>query len=102
MRVCVSVCLCVCVTCAYYICFVQNYRGLPSQAFEYIQYNGGLESEHDYPYLAHDEKCKFDPSKVVATVSAVHNISQVKPHSQSPFPSPRGIRALEWYLDQTL
>ncbi len=55
-------------------------RGLPSQAFEYIHYNGGLESEEDYPYRGQDEKCRFNASKVVATVSQVHNISQVRPY----------------------
>lgn len=54
-----------------------NHRGLPSQAFEYIRYNGGLESEADYPYKAHDEKCRFNASEVAATVSNVVNITQV-------------------------
>jgi cathepsin H len=31
--------------------------GLPSQAFEYIQYNGGLTSESQYPYTAKDGPC---------------------------------------------
>jgi len=50
--------------------------GLPSQAFEYIRYNGGLESEADYRYVAHNERCRFNASKVAATVSDVFNISQ--------------------------
>jgi cathepsin H len=50
--------------------------GLPSQAFEYIRYNKGIESESDYPYVGVDEKCNFNPSKVVATVNGVHNFSQ--------------------------
>jgi len=37
--------------------------GLPSQAFEYIYYNGGIEGEADYPYTAKDGKCKADASK---------------------------------------
>lgn len=55
-----------------------NYRGLPSQAFEYIRYNGGLESEADYPYKAHNEKCHFNASEVAATVSDAVNITQVR------------------------
>ena len=54
-----------------------NYRGLPSQAFEYIHYNGGLESEKDYPYHAKDGKCDFNVSEVAATVTSVMNFSQV-------------------------
>lgn len=49
--------------------------GLPSQAFEYIHYNKGIEGEVDYPYKAHDEKCRFDPSKVRATVEKSFNIT---------------------------
>jgi cathepsin H len=49
--------------------------GLPSQAFEYIRYNGGIESEDSYPYLATDGTCSFDSSKVAGTVSNVFNIT---------------------------
>ena len=54
-----------------------THSGLPSQAFEYIRYNGGIESEEDYPYVGRDEKCRFESSKVVATVKDVHNFTQV-------------------------
>jgi cathepsin H len=50
--------------------------GLPSQAFEYIRYNKGIELEKEYPYMGRDEKCRFNSSKVVATVSDVHNFTQ--------------------------
>ena len=38
--------------------------GLPSQAFEYIRYNGGINSEEAYPYEGIDGSCKCDESKV--------------------------------------
>lgn len=34
-------------------------------AFQYIHYQGGIETEEAYPYLAKDEKCAFSPNKVV-------------------------------------
>jgi cathepsin H len=43
--------------------------GLPSQAFEYIQYAGGIETEADYPYHAVDQTCTFDTTKEAAHVS---------------------------------
>ncbi|GBG33598.1 Cysteine proteinase 2 [Hondaea fermentalgiana] len=37
--------------------------GLPSQAFEYIHYNGGLETEDEYPYKGKDgASCSFNNS----------------------------------------
>lgn len=42
--------------------------GLPSHAFEYIKYSGGIESEDGYPYKAETQDCKFDRSKIVAKV----------------------------------
>ena len=61
-----------------YIICVSITRGLPSQAFEYIHYNGGIESEKDYPYTAKNGKCHFSSSKVVATVASVVNITKVQ------------------------
>ena len=43
--------------------------GLPSQAFEYIKYNCGLDTEEAYPYTAKDGVCKYDVNSVGAQVS---------------------------------
>ncbi|XP_042328364.1 pro-cathepsin H isoform X2 [Sceloporus undulatus] len=49
--------------------------GLPSQAFEYILYNGGLMEEDAYPYRGMNGTCKFQPGKAVAFVKDVVNIT---------------------------
>lgn len=38
-------------------------------AFEYTLKAGGLVREKDYPYTGRDETCKFDKSKIAASVS---------------------------------
>ncbi|RUS89656.1 hypothetical protein EGW08_002577 [Elysia chlorotica] len=50
--------------------------GLPTQAYEAIMKIGGLETEKDYKYDGYDEKCKFDKSDVVVTLSGAVNISK--------------------------
>ena len=50
--------------------------GLPSHAFEYIMYAGGLTDEASYPYMAVDQKCNvnaIDP--IVAVQGGSVNIS---------------------------
>jgi len=42
--------------------------GLPSQAFEYIRYNGGLELLSTYPYTAKNGACVYNASRAVAYV----------------------------------
>nr|ACX54787.2 cysteine protease [Arachis diogoi] len=43
--------------------------GLMNNAFDYILQAGGVQTEKDYPYSGRDETCKFDKSKVAATVA---------------------------------
>lgn len=50
--------------------------GLPSQAFEYILYNGGLDTEIAYPYKAKDEACEYKVGGVGVKVEGVHNITR--------------------------
>lgn len=38
--------------------------GLPSHAFEYLHYSGGIMTSADYPYEAKDNKCRFDRQKI--------------------------------------
>eukprot|EP00899_Mesostigma_viride_P016771 jgi/Mesvir1/25095/Mv21559-RA.1 len=54
--------------------------GLPSQAFEYIKYAGGLELESDYEYEAKDDVCRFNRSAAKVRVKDVVNITQGNEH----------------------
>jgi cathepsin H len=50
--------------------------GLPSQAFEYIRYAGGIQNETTYVYRGRDSTCKADPRLFVAKVGGEVNITE--------------------------
>ena len=54
--------------------------GLMDDAFKYIESAGGLMTEADYPYTAADGTCKFEKSKVAATIEAYKDVT---PKSES-------------------
>ncbi|KAH9617586.1 hypothetical protein KSS87_023939 [Heliosperma pusillum] len=49
--------------------------GLPSQAFEYIKYNGGLDTEEAYPYIGKNGLCSFSSQNVGVKVLDSVNIT---------------------------
>lgn len=52
------------------VCDAGCMGGLMNNALEYVERAGGLEREADYPYAGVGGECKFDTSKVAATVSS--------------------------------
>jgi cathepsin H len=52
--------------------------GLPSQAFEYIKYNGGLDTEESYPYQGVNGICQFKAENVGVKVLDSVNITLVR------------------------
>ncbi|KAG9452516.1 hypothetical protein H6P81_005420 [Aristolochia fimbriata] len=50
--------------------------GLPSHAFEYIKYAGGLDTAESYPYTATNGVCRFRPEAVGVKVRASVNVTE--------------------------
>ena len=49
--------------------------GLPSQAFEYIKFNGGLDTEESYPYAGSNGICNFKSDSIGVKVTDSVNIT---------------------------
>jgi cathepsin H len=52
--------------------------GLPSQAFEYIKYNGGIDTEESYPYKGVNGACHYKPENAAVQVKDSVNITLVR------------------------
>jgi len=50
--------------------------GLPSQAFQYVMYAGGIQDSASYPYTGRDGTCKFNAGKVVIKLANEVNITE--------------------------
>jgi cathepsin H len=59
--------------------------GLPSQAFEYIKYNGGIDTEESYPYKGVNGVCKYRPENAAVQVADSVNITLVSKRTQFRF-----------------
>uniref|UniRef100_A0A3Q3WTT4 Cathepsin F n=1 Tax=Mola mola TaxID=94237 RepID=A0A3Q3WTT4_MOLML len=57
--------------------------GLPSNAYEAIEKLGGLESESDYSYSGHKQKCGFTTGKVAAYINSSVELSKDEKGEQS-------------------
>ncbi|XP_071325532.1 cathepsin K-like [Trachinotus anak] len=47
-----------------------------TRAFEYVQENGGINSEKDYPYVGWDQHCYYQPSAIAAQVKGFETIPE--------------------------
>ena len=49
--------------------------GYPASAMEYVHFNGGIDTEIEYPYVAKDQKCNYNPKNSGVVVQGVVNIT---------------------------
>jgi len=57
--------------------------GLMANAFTWIIKNGGIESEADYPYEGYNDKCRFDKTKIAASISNFTFITKTSDQMQA-------------------
>jgi len=57
--------------------------GLMANAFTWIIKNGGIESEADYPYEGYNDKCRFDKTKIVASITNFTFINKTSTQMQA-------------------
>jgi len=50
--------------------------GLPSQAFQYIMWAGGIQDPASYPYTGRDGTCKFNKAKIIISLANEVNITE--------------------------
>ncbi|XP_047467561.1 cathepsin L.1 [Mugil cephalus] len=50
--------------------------GLMDQAFQYIQANGGIDTEESYPYEAQDGPCRYNPATSAAQCTGYVDVTQ--------------------------
>ena len=66
--------------------------GLPMNGYDAIKKLGGLETESDYNYAGHEEKCHFDRSKVLEALLA----ARAYPHQLFTFSPPLRLWQRWW------
>jgi len=50
--------------------------GLPSQAFQYVMWAGGIQDSASYPYTGRDGRCSFNKAKVIISLKNEVNITE--------------------------